>query len=59
MILSPFPIRRRRPVSGEAPAPAIEVGESDLDAVQGGAVAPRDPASGLATGRRQHKPFTS
>ena len=57
MILSPFPMRRRKPApQTEAPQP---IDESLLDSVSGGeATAPRDPASGLATGKRMHKPVT-
>jgi hypothetical protein len=36
----------------ESPAP--ELSESELDQVAGG----RDAASGLATGKRSHKPYT-
>jgi hypothetical protein len=41
-----------------ADAPKSELTEEQLNIVSGGVVAPRDAASGLATGRRQHKPFT-
>jgi bacteriocin-like protein len=38
-----------------------ELDDEELSAISGGAtdiVSPRDPASGLPTGKRMHKPFT-
>ena len=35
-----------------------ELTEEQLDIVSGGVVSPRDPASGLPTGKRMHKPFS-
>ena len=47
-----------------ADASKSELSEAQLDAASGGAlnvghtiVSPRDPASGLPTGKRMHKPF--
>jgi hypothetical protein len=34
-----------------------ELTEQQLDKVCGGTLSPRDAASGLATGKRMHKPF--
>lgn len=34
-----------------------ELTEEQLNTVSGGVVSPRDPASGLATGKRMHKPY--
>ena len=34
-----------------------ELTEAQLDIVSGGVVSPRDAATGLATGKRMHKPF--
>jgi hypothetical protein len=48
----------------KAPAPkeprgsAGELSEEQLNMATGGATSPRDPASGLPTGKRMHKPFT-
>jgi hypothetical protein len=38
----------------------LEVEQDDAENVTGGTeiVSPRDPASGLPTGKRMHKPFT-
>jgi bacteriocin-like protein len=43
----------------EAPAdaPKSELTEEQLNTVSGGVVSPRDVASGLATGKRMHKPY--
>jgi hypothetical protein len=41
-----------------ADASKRELTEEQLSIVSGGVKSPRDAASGLATGRRQHKPFT-
>ena len=35
-----------------------ELTDEQLNVVSGGVVSPRDAASGLATGKRMHKPFT-
>ena len=35
----------------------LEVAPEDADQVKGGTVSPRDPASGLPTGKRSHKPL--
>ncbi len=35
----------------------LEVTPEDADRVKGGVASPRDPASGLPTGKRSHKPF--
>jgi len=40
-----------------ADAPKPELTEEQLNIVSGGVVSPRDAASGLATGRRTHKPL--
>ena len=42
-----------------ADAPKRELSEEQLNIVSGGVVSPRDAASGLPTGKRMHKPFTS
>jgi hypothetical protein len=39
-------------------APKTELTEEQLNIVSGGVVSPRDPASGLPTGKRMHKPYT-
>jgi len=55
--------------SVEKPAQAPALDPAELDGVSGGTagqvtpatheiVSPRDPASGLPTGKRMHKPFT-
>jgi hypothetical protein len=39
----------------------LEISTEDAESVKGGTdavVTPRDPASGLPTGKRMHKPFT-
>ena len=43
----------------ETPAGASksELTEEQLTIVSGGVVAPRDPATGLATGKRMHRPY--
>ena len=41
-----------------ADASKRELTEEQLNIVSGGVRSPRDAASGLATGRRQHKPVT-
>ena len=41
-----------------ADAPKRELTGEQLDIVSGGVVSPRDPASGLPTGKRNHKVFT-
>ena len=49
-----------RPVIEEEPKnqpSQEELAESELDKVAGGIISPRDPASGLPTGKRSHKPF--
>jgi bacteriocin-like protein len=41
--------------------PEQELDDEELSAISGGVtdiVSPRDPASGLPTGKRMHKPFT-
>jgi len=38
-------------------APKPELTEEQLNIVSGGVVSPRDAASGLATGKRMHKPY--
>jgi len=47
-------------IEPNADSPA-ELTDADLDAAAGAAsiVSPRDAASGLPTGKRQHKPFTA
>jgi hypothetical protein len=40
-----------------ADASKSELTEEQLNIVSGGVVSPRDPASGLPTGKRMHKPF--
>ena len=40
-----------------ADASKSELTEAQLNIVSGGVVAPRDAASGLATGKRMYKPF--
>ena len=42
-----------------AVAPKSELTEEQLNSVSGGVVSPRDPASGLPTGKRMHKPYES
>ena len=42
-----------------ADAPKTELTEAQLDIVSGGVVAPRDAATGLATGKRMHRLFVS
>ena len=42
-----------------ADAPKTELTEAQLDIVPGGAVAPRDAATGLATGKRMHRLLVS
>ena len=32
--------------------------DEEMENISGGVISPRDAASGLATGRRQHKPLT-
>jgi hypothetical protein len=34
-----------------------ELNETELEKVAGGVISPRDASSGLATGKRSHKPF--
>jgi hypothetical protein len=40
-----------------ADASKRELTEEQLNIVSGGVVSPRDAASGLATGKRMHKPY--
>ena len=42
-----------------ADAPNSELTEAQLDLVSGGVVAPRDAATGLATGKRMHRLIVS
>jgi hypothetical protein len=42
------------PLAKSPPGSASELSSDELDKVTGG----RDPASGLPTGKRMHKPFT-
>ena len=46
--------------SRDVEAEDLEVAPEEAEDVKGGheIVSPRDPASGLATGKRQHKPFS-
>jgi bacteriocin-like protein len=46
--------RTSRPL---ADAPKSELTEEQLNTVSGGVVSQRDVASGLATGKRMHKPY--
>ena len=32
--------------------------DEETEKISGGVISPRDPASGLPTGKRKHKPFT-
>jgi len=59
---------KKPPVEKPTDAPALD--QAELDRVTGGTpaqvtpatheiVSPRDPASGLPTGKRMHKPFTA
>ena len=40
-----------------ADASKRELTEEQLNIVSGGVLSPRDPASGLPTGKRMHKPY--
>jgi hypothetical protein len=48
------PMNRDRMSNTRAETSKSELTEQQLDKVCGGAVAPRDAASGMATGRRSH-----
>jgi len=47
-----------RTTGTRADASKRELTDEQLDIVSGGVMSPRDPASGLPTGKRMHKPFT-
>ena len=46
-----------RTIDTRADAAKSELTEEQLTTVSGGVVAPRDPATGLATGKRMHRPY--
>jgi bacteriocin-like protein len=46
-----------RTTGTRADASKRELTEEQLNTVSGGVVSPRDPASGLPTGKRMHKPY--
>ena len=46
-----------RTLETRADASKRELTDEQLNIVSGGVVSPRDAASGLATGKRMHKPY--